>query len=223
MTSEKNFRVGSFVSDKAIKAPCQAVSVLNLTLSGEQTVNGVAVLAGYRVLVNAQTVASENGIYNVEQGAWARAADWDGERDATNGTIVIVAGDPLISLYQLDVTGTFTSGTSDATFVLMSTLDLAGNLASTANGQGASLVAIEDSAGNFVATDVEAALAEIQTDVDANAASIAAIDPDATSGSFTGTLTGVSGTPTATIQWSRHGVDDGDDFIGAGSLHHQCF
>ena len=34
-------------------------------------------------------------------------------------------------------------------------------LGSTANGRGASLVAIEDSGGNFTATDVEAALAEI--------------------------------------------------------------
>ena len=35
------------------------------------------------------------------------------------------------------------------------------NLASTSNGQGASLVGLEDSAGNFTATDVEAALAEV--------------------------------------------------------------
>ena len=35
------------------------------------------------------------------------------------------------------------------------------NLASTSNGQGASLVGIEDSAGNYTATDVEAALAEV--------------------------------------------------------------
>ena len=37
----------------------------------------------------------------------------------------------------------------------------ASDLASTANGEGASIVGIEDSAGNFTATDVEAALAEL--------------------------------------------------------------
>ena len=166
MTSQKNFRVNSFVSDKAIKAPCQAISIANLTLFGAQTVNGVAVIAGNRVLVNAQTVPAENGIYDVEATAWTRAADWDGERDATNGTIVIVAGTPLISLYQLDVTGTFTIGTSTATFTLIATLDLAGTLASTANGAGASQVAIEDSGALIVATDVEGALAEIAAELD---------------------------------------------------------
>jgi hypothetical protein len=161
MTAQKKFRTASFVADKAIKAPCQAISIGDLTLFGAQNVNGVAVTAGDRVLVNAQTVLAENGIYDVEATAWTRAADWDGERDATNGTIVIVAGDPLISLYQLDVTGTFTIGTSDATFVLMATLDLAGTLGSTANGEGASQIAIEDAADNYVGTDVEAALAEL--------------------------------------------------------------
>lgn len=40
-----------------------------------------------------------------------------------------------------------------------------GDLGSTANGNGASKVAIEDSAGNFTATNVEAALAEIISDL----------------------------------------------------------
>ena len=161
MTATKNYRVSSFVADLAIKAPCKAVSNANLTLSGEQTVNTVACVAGDRVLVKDQTTASENGIWVVETSAWQRSGDWDGERDAVNGTIVIVAGDPLISLYQLSVTGTFTIGTSDATFVLMSTLDLAGTLASTSNGEGASQVAIEDAGSFYTAADVEAALAEL--------------------------------------------------------------
>lgn len=164
MTAQQNYRVASFVSDKAIKAPCQAISIANLTLFGEQTVNAVPVLVGDRVLVNAQTVPAENGIYDVELTTWVRSADWNGERDATNGTIVIVAGTALVSLYQLDVTGTFTIGTSNATFTLMSTLNLAGELASTATGEGASQVAIEDAAGNFTAANVEAALAEIIAD-----------------------------------------------------------
>ena len=161
MTAQKNYRIDSFVSDLAIKAPCQAISIANLTLSAPQTVNGTAVIAGDRVLVNAQTIPSENGIYDVNASAWTRAADWDGQRDATNGTIVIVAGSPLISLYQLDVTGTFTIGTSAATFILMSTLNLAATLLSTDNGEGASQVAIEDAASIYTGADVEAALAEL--------------------------------------------------------------
>ena len=52
----------------------------NITLSGTQTIDGVALNAGDRVLVKDQTNADENGIYVVDGGAWARADDastWD--------------------------------------------------------------------------------------------------------------------------------------------------
>lgn len=39
--------------------------------------------------------------------------------------------------------------------------------ASTANGEGAALVGVEDSAANFTATTVEGVLAELQTNIDA--------------------------------------------------------
>ena len=119
MTATQNFRVESFVAALAIKAPCIIETNANLTLSGEQTVNGVAVVAGNRVLVKDQTDASENGIYTVETSAWCRAGDWDGERDAVNGTLVIVAA-ATYAIYRLNVSGTFTIGTSDATFTALS-------------------------------------------------------------------------------------------------------
>ena len=51
---------------------------------------------------------------------------------------------------------------NDAVYAGLNKLDLKwGDLASTANGEGASLVGIEDSAGNFTASDVEGALAEL--------------------------------------------------------------
>ena len=57
---------------------------------------------------------------------------------------------------------------NDAIYAALDKLDLKhGDYASTANGEGASLIAIEDSAGNFTATDVEAALAELASDIDA--------------------------------------------------------
>ena len=50
----------------------------------------------------------------------------------------------------------------DPIYSALNKLDLKwGDLASTANGEGASLVGVEDSAGNYVGTDVEAVLAEI--------------------------------------------------------------
>lgn len=50
----------------------------NITLSGAQTIDGVGVSAGDRVLVKDQTTGSQNGIYLVSAGAWTRSTDFDG-------------------------------------------------------------------------------------------------------------------------------------------------
>lgn len=59
------------------KPSVRAASTANLTLSGTQTVDGVALVAGDRVLVKDQTTQSENGIYVVAAGAWTRSTDTD--------------------------------------------------------------------------------------------------------------------------------------------------
>jgi hypothetical protein len=59
------------------KASVKAASTANLTLSGTQTVDGIALVAGDRILVKDQTTQSGNGIYVVASGAWARALDAD--------------------------------------------------------------------------------------------------------------------------------------------------
>lgn len=67
------------------KTSVKAASTTNLTLSGEQTVDGVALVAGDRVLAKDQTTASENGIYVVASGSWTRAPDADSNNDVTSG------------------------------------------------------------------------------------------------------------------------------------------
>ena len=57
------------------KASVRSCAVADITLSGEQTTNGVALKAGDRVLCIAQSPASENGIYEVKTGAWVRDDD----------------------------------------------------------------------------------------------------------------------------------------------------
>src|SRR3990167_988096 len=74
----------------AFKAPCKAASTANLTLSGEQTVDGVACVTDDRVLVKDQTACAENGIYVVDTGAWSRSLDFDGTNDVVQGTQVYV-------------------------------------------------------------------------------------------------------------------------------------
>ena len=60
-----------------VKDSVKAASTANLTLSGTQTVDGVSLSAGDRILVKNQSTASENGIYVVASGAWSLADDSD--------------------------------------------------------------------------------------------------------------------------------------------------
>lgn len=62
---------------KASVRAASAYLVGNLTLSGLQTVDGVSLAAGNRVLVAYQTNGAQNGIYVVSSGAWTRATDMD--------------------------------------------------------------------------------------------------------------------------------------------------
>jgi hypothetical protein len=59
------------------KASCVAATTANITLSGTQTIDGVALIAGDRCLVKDQTLSQNNGIYLVASGAWTRALDMD--------------------------------------------------------------------------------------------------------------------------------------------------
>jgi len=62
----------------------------NITLSGTQTIDGVAVVAGDRVLVKDQTTTANNGVYVVAAGAWARATDADSVAEVQRGTQIAV-------------------------------------------------------------------------------------------------------------------------------------
>lgn len=53
--------------------PVKAVATSAITLSAPQTIDGVALVAGDRVLVTAQANTATNGIYTVAAGAWTRA------------------------------------------------------------------------------------------------------------------------------------------------------
>ena len=57
------------------KQSVRAATTANIALSGTQTVDGVVLVVGDRVLVKNQAVASQNGIYVVATGAWPRAVD----------------------------------------------------------------------------------------------------------------------------------------------------
>ena len=100
--------------EEGIKAPCVVASSSNITLSGEQTINTVAVVAGDRVLVRAQTDPLENGIYDASDGAWARAKDWNNANDVISGVLVVDV--QTNAIYQGTFTGEYTPGTTTVTF-----------------------------------------------------------------------------------------------------------
>ena len=68
-----------------VKDSVRAATTANITLSATQTVDGVALVAGDRVLVKDQSTASANGIYVVAAGAWVRATDADSATKVTGG------------------------------------------------------------------------------------------------------------------------------------------
>lgn len=58
------------------KESVEAATTANITLSAPQTIDGVSLIAGDRVLVLNQSTASQNGIYIVNAGAWTRSTDF---------------------------------------------------------------------------------------------------------------------------------------------------
>lgn len=84
-------RLGGARSTLGMKTPVLAAASTNLTLSGLQTVDGVALAEDDRVLVYGQTDSAENGIWVAATSAWERAKDFDGVTDWVTGTLIPVA------------------------------------------------------------------------------------------------------------------------------------
>lgn len=86
----KNY-VDTVASGFDFKASVRVATTADITLSGEQTLDGVSVVTGDRVLVKNQSTGEDNGIYVCAAGAWSRAADADSSAEVTAGMFVAVA------------------------------------------------------------------------------------------------------------------------------------
>jgi hypothetical protein len=115
MPSTNTDRLGGLSTSVAIKAPVQAIAIVPITLSGEQTISTVPCVSGDRVLLTAQTNAVDNGIWEVSTGSWTRTQDFDGNRDIVSGTMVIgpVASGASGAIWQLVSPNPLTIGTSE--------------------------------------------------------------------------------------------------------------
>jgi len=74
------------------KQPVVAATTVNITLSGAQTIDGVSVVAGDRVLVKNQTAQAENGIYVAAAGAWSRSPDADNWDELVSALVFVESG-----------------------------------------------------------------------------------------------------------------------------------
>lgn len=112
-------RLQANLGEAAVKSPVKVATTQNITLSGEQVIDGISVEQDDRVLVKNQTDTSKNGIYLVQRNKpWKRATDFDGIFDVTTGTFVRVLNGTLTGNheYQLTTAEPIVIGTSNLTF-----------------------------------------------------------------------------------------------------------
>ena len=149
----KNY-VDSVAQGLDVKSSVLVATTANITLSGTQTIDGVAVAAGDRVLVKNQSTASGNGIYVVAAGAWTRATDADtwaklvsafvfvekGTVGADTGWVSTIdsggtLGSTAVTFSQFSGAGTYTAGTgltlTGTQFSITNTAVTAGSYGST--------------------------------------------------------------------------------------------
>lgn len=100
------------------KGSVRVATTANITLSGVQTIDGVSVVAGNRVLVKNQTNAYENGIYIVAAGAWTLAPDANISSEITSGMYTYVEEGTTNGAtgWVLTTTGAINLGTTALTF-----------------------------------------------------------------------------------------------------------
>lgn len=109
-----------------IKIPARVASTGNVTLAGgaPNTVDGVALVVGNRILVHLQTAPAENGVYVVStlgsgaNGTWIRANDANSSAEMFDGVLVEVCEGTLgaDSLWRLVTNNPITLGVSQLVF-----------------------------------------------------------------------------------------------------------
>ena len=84
--------VDATVQGLAAKDSVRAATTANITLSGTQTVDGVALIVGDRCLVKNQSTTANNGLYLVASGAWTRTTDFDTFPEAPAAFVFVEQG-----------------------------------------------------------------------------------------------------------------------------------
>lgn len=83
-------KVAAELNKRDGKQSVRVATTAAIALAGLQTIDGVVLVAGDRVLVKDQAAGAENGIYVAAAGAWARATDADSGTKLNAGALVPV-------------------------------------------------------------------------------------------------------------------------------------
>lgn len=112
-------RIDGLTASVAVKAPVRVATTVPITLSGLQVIDGVSVVPEDRVLVMNQANSQDNGIYSVNTSTWLRTKDFDGARDAVEGTLVyVVHGNThQDNYYRVTTANPIIFGSSNITFI----------------------------------------------------------------------------------------------------------
>jgi hypothetical protein len=112
--------VDNVVAGLNFHQPVRVATTANITLSGTQTIDGVSLSVGDRVLVKDQTTATQNGIYVVAASTWSRATDADntpdGELKGGDFTLVLEGTAGSGYGYVCSNTSAITIGTTNVTY-----------------------------------------------------------------------------------------------------------
>src|SRR5687767_11106944 len=165
MPSTATDRIDGLTTSVAIKAPCRVATTANITLSGLQTIDDVTVAAGDRVLVKNQTAAAENGIWVAQSTAWSRARDFNGSRDAVQGTLVAIHSGTQYArtIWQVSTVNPIYIGTTEISFVVANDVALTQSLAASS---GASMIGFLQSGASSVPRTLQSKGREIATPLD---------------------------------------------------------
>ena len=116
----KNY-VDSAVQGLAPKDSVRVATTADITLSNLQTIDGVELQTGDRILVKNQATASQNGIYVASAGAWDRSADANTWNELISAYVFVEEGTTNSDNgYLITVNAGGTLGVTDVTVVQFS-------------------------------------------------------------------------------------------------------
>ncbi|MDQ8022190.1 MAG: phage tail protein [Moraxellaceae bacterium] len=111
-------KISAELTRRDSKQSVRVATTAAIALNGLQTIDGIVLAVGDRVLVKNQAAGAENGIYTVAAGAWTRAADADTAIEVTPGLFVPVEQGTANadSLWQLSTDAPIVLGTTPLIF-----------------------------------------------------------------------------------------------------------